>query len=98
MKTLLEYEKQELDFDKFVKPFDEVDLDLINNLSYYVGKIHDYENNIMQIDEACDSDKDGNLRYDTFLEQNDKFYYMGLYVNCCENDLSYIKSKIKDIK
>lgn len=93
MKTLLEYEKQELNFDKFVKPFDEVDLDLINDLAYYVGYILDNENNIMQIDEACDSDKDGNLRYDTFIEQNNKFYYMGLYVNCCENNLSYIQNK-----
>jgi len=47
----------------------------------------------MQIDEACDSDKDGNLRYDTFIEQNNKFYYMGVYVNCCENNLSYLQNK-----
>ena len=52
----------------------------------------------MQIDEAYDKDKDGNLRYDTFIEKNDKFYYMGLYINCCENNLSYIKNKIEVIQ
>ena len=94
MKTLIEWEKSNLNFDKYITEPCEVDEDLIVSLAYHVGNISDYENGITQINEAEDSDEKGNLIYATFIEKYNKFYYIGNFIDCSENDISFILKTI----
>lgn len=88
MKTLKGWTESGVDFDKYVTEPCEVSEELRDDLMYYVGSINDFENGLSQVDEAEDSDENGDLRYSTFAERDGKIYYLGLFVSCDENDIS----------
>ena len=69
MKTLKQWQKSGLDFDKYITKPCQVSKDIIDDLTYYVGVISDYNHKIIQVNEAYDSDKNEQLRYTTFIEK-----------------------------
>ena len=98
MKTLKEWLSSDIELQEYLVEPCEVDEDIIADQCYYVGSINDFENNITQVNEAYDSNEDGELIYTTFVEKDKKLYYLGHFMDCSENDISYVLENIENIK
>lgn len=74
-KTLKQWNKSGKDFDEFFDPLDEVDLDLIEHINYYVPAR--FEDGVFVQCGECDLEKDGVDYYTTFCKKGEKYYYLG---------------------
>ena len=76
MKTYKQWEESEKDFHDFIEPLDEIDLEIYIHFSGIV--VPQYcKNGLLQCGEAWD-EKDGMYRYETFMENNERLYYIGI--------------------
>jgi hypothetical protein len=76
LKTYKNWEESGIDFDKFIKPFDEVDGEMYDYFSGVVSPQY-CTKDLLQIGEAWE-EKDGVFFYETFMHINNKYFYVGI--------------------
>jgi hypothetical protein len=76
MKTLKQFEKEELPFDKFLKPLDRIDEELYHHIGCgWVAS--NYVDQKWTQNGECNREEFGIRFYETCIHVGDKFYYLG---------------------
>ena len=97
IKNLKEWNESGLDFDKYAKPPCRITKALADDICYYTSTLNDFDNGIKQPSEPQDTDDQGNYTYTTFVEKDNKFYFVGYFNSCEDFDISHVINLTKDI-
>lgn len=91
-KTLKKWRETKLDLNKYMPNVSEVDEDLFWDMIECLPPIWG-PNGIRQVGEPMDHDENNNPTYMTFLDANDRYYYLGIHNNANKFEINI---KLKD--